>query len=113
MIKAGQIAKGHCLIWKGEPYLVTGREFVNPGKGAAFVRVKLKGLQSGKAPAGTISLPVFHRPLCHGHPEKPILPCTILSRISRTPDAARARTAGSLQRPRLKATCRPTSATST
>ncbi len=54
MIKAGQIAKGHCLIWKGEPYLVTEREFVNPGKGAAFVRVKLKGLRSGKGLQETI-----------------------------------------------------------
>ena len=54
MIKAGQIAKGQCLIWKGEPYLVTEREFVNPGKGAAFVRVKLKGLRSGKALQETI-----------------------------------------------------------
>jgi len=47
MIKAGQIAKGSCLIWKGEPYIVTEREFVNPGKGSAFVRVKLKNLRSG------------------------------------------------------------------
>ncbi len=54
MIKAGQIGKGHCLLWKGEPYLVTDREFVNPGKGAAFVRVKLKGLQTGKALQETI-----------------------------------------------------------
>jgi elongation factor P len=54
MIKAGQIAKGQCLIWKGEPYLVTEREFVNPGKGAAFVRIKLKGLRSGKALQETI-----------------------------------------------------------
>jgi elongation factor P len=54
MIKAGQIGKGHVLLWKDEPYLVTEREFVNPGKGAAFVRVKLKGLQSGKALQETI-----------------------------------------------------------
>ena len=54
MIKAGQIAKGHCLIMKGEPYLVTEREFVNPGKGSAFVRLRLKGLRSGKALAETI-----------------------------------------------------------
>ena len=47
MIKAGQIAKGTCLIWKGEPFIVTEREFVNPGKGSAFVRVKLKNLRSG------------------------------------------------------------------
>jgi elongation factor P len=54
MIKAGQIAKGSCLIWKGEPHLVTEREFVNPGKGAAFVRVKLKHLTSGSVLRETI-----------------------------------------------------------
>lgn len=48
MIKAGQIAKGTCLFWKSEPYVVTDREFVNPGKGSAFVRLKLKSLKSGK-----------------------------------------------------------------
>jgi elongation factor P len=47
MVKAGQIAKGACLIWKGQPFMVTEREFVNPGKGSAFVRLKLKNLRSG------------------------------------------------------------------
>lgn len=54
MIRPGQIAKGTCLIWKGEPYMVTEREFVNPGKGAAFVRVKLKNLRSGSVLRETI-----------------------------------------------------------
>lgn len=54
MIKAGQIAKGQFLIWKGDPYLVTDREFVNPGKGSAFVRVKMKGLISGRTLQETI-----------------------------------------------------------
>ncbi len=54
MIKAGQIAKGQCLIWKGDPYLVTEREFVNPGKGSAFVRVKLKSLMHGRVLQETI-----------------------------------------------------------
>lgn len=54
MIKAGQIAKGQCLIMKDEPYLVTDREFVNPGKGSAFVRLKLKGLRNGKVLQETI-----------------------------------------------------------
>ena len=54
MIKSGQIAKGACLIWKGEPHLVTDREFVNPGKGAAFVRVKLKSLRTGAVLRETI-----------------------------------------------------------
>lgn len=48
MIKAGAISKGMCLIMKDEPYLVTDREFVNPGKGSAFVRLKMKGLRTGK-----------------------------------------------------------------
>jgi elongation factor P len=47
MIRAGAIEKGMCLLIKGEPYLVTEREFVNPGKGAAFVRLKLKNLRTG------------------------------------------------------------------
>lgn len=54
MIKAGQIAKGQCLMWKDEPYLVTEREFVNPGKGSAFVRVKLKNLRTGRVLQETI-----------------------------------------------------------
>ena len=54
MVKAGQIAKGQCLIWKGEPFLVAEREFVNPGKGAAFVRVKLKSLRTGRVLQETI-----------------------------------------------------------
>ncbi len=54
MIKAGQIAKGHCLMWKDEPYLVADREFVNPGKGAAFVRVKLKNVRTGRVLQETI-----------------------------------------------------------
>jgi len=47
MIKAGTLAKGMFLIVKDEPYLVAEREFVNPGKGTAFVRLKLKNLKSG------------------------------------------------------------------
>jgi len=47
MIKAGGIDKGMFLLFKGEPYLVAEREFVNPGKGSAFVRVKLKSLLNG------------------------------------------------------------------
>ncbi len=54
MIKAGAIGKGMALLIKGEPYLVTEREFVNPGKGAAFVRVKLKSLTSGQTLRETI-----------------------------------------------------------
>lgn len=48
MIKAGQIEKGMCLDIKGDPYLVVEREFVNPGKGSAFAKLKLKNLKSGQ-----------------------------------------------------------------
>lgn len=47
MIKAGAVDKGMCLLHKGSPYLVAEREFVNPGKGSAFVRLKLKNLKTG------------------------------------------------------------------
>ncbi len=48
MIRAGAISKGTCLLLKGDPYQVTEREFVNPGKGQAFVRLKLKSLRTGQ-----------------------------------------------------------------
>ena len=47
MIKAGAIDKGMFLLFKDEPYQVTDREFVNPGKGSAFVRLKLKNVRTG------------------------------------------------------------------
>lgn len=54
MIKAGQISKGMCLIMKNAPHLVVDREFVNPGKGSAFVRLKLKNLINGSSLRETI-----------------------------------------------------------
>ncbi len=46
-IKAGAIAKGTFLLEKDIPYIVVEREFVNPGKGSAFARLKLKNLRTG------------------------------------------------------------------
>lgn len=46
-IKAGSIDKGMFLKEKEAPYLVVDREFVNPGKGSSFVRLKLKNLVNG------------------------------------------------------------------
>ena len=48
MIKAGAIDKGMFLLIKDDPHLVVEREFVNPGKGSAFVRLKLKNLITGQ-----------------------------------------------------------------
>ena len=54
MIRGGDIAKGSVLLNKGTPYLVVEREFVNPGKGAAFARVKMKNLRDGAVLMQTI-----------------------------------------------------------
>ena len=48
MIKAGQIDKGTALLIKGQPFICVEREFVNPGKGSAFVRLKLKSPATGQ-----------------------------------------------------------------
>lgn len=48
-IKAGAIEKNMFILEKNTPYLVTEREFVNPGKGSSFVRLKLKDQRSGAA----------------------------------------------------------------
>lgn len=54
MIKGSDIAKGTVLLSKGSPYLVVEREFVNPGKGSAFARVKMKSLKDGSVLTQTI-----------------------------------------------------------
>ena len=57
MIRGGDIAKGTVLLIKNAPYLVTEREFVNPGKGSAFARVKMKNLKDGSVLTQTIKTP--------------------------------------------------------
>ena len=54
MIKGGAIEKGMYILFKGDPYLVAEREFVNPGKGAAFTRCKLKNAKTGSVLKETI-----------------------------------------------------------
>ena len=54
MIKAGQIEKGTALLIKGQPFICIDREFVNPGKGSAFVRLKLKSPATGQVLAETM-----------------------------------------------------------
>ena len=57
MIKAGQIDKGTALLIKGQPFVCIDREFVNPGKGSAFVRLKLKSPRTGQVLAETMQSP--------------------------------------------------------
>ncbi len=57
MIRGGDISKGTVLLIKNAPYLVVEREFVNPGKGTAFARVKMKNLKDGTVLTQTIKTP--------------------------------------------------------
>ena len=46
-IKAGNIKKGSYILFKNQPYLVTKTDFLSPGKGSAFMRLKLKNVKTG------------------------------------------------------------------
>ena len=54
MIKAGQIDKGTALLIKGQPFICIDREFVSPGKGSAFVRLKMKSPSTGQTLSETM-----------------------------------------------------------
>lgn len=47
-ITTSDFQKGMFIEFKNEPSQIVEFQFVNPGKGSAFVRTKLKGLKSGK-----------------------------------------------------------------
>jgi elongation factor P len=42
------IKKGTVIKHQNELYVITSFQFVNPGKGAAFTKTKMKGISSGK-----------------------------------------------------------------
>ena len=44
MIVASECRKGAKLLYKGEPYVVVDYQHTKPGKGGAFVRLKMKNL---------------------------------------------------------------------
>ncbi len=48
MATTQDITKGIALMHKGDIHVVTDFQFVNPGKGAAFVRTRLKNVKTGK-----------------------------------------------------------------
>jgi elongation factor P len=47
-ITTGEFKKGIFIEFKGEPHQITEFQHVNPGKGSAFVRTRLKSLKTGK-----------------------------------------------------------------
>jgi len=53
-IGMGDIKKGVRLEIDGNPFKVTEFQHVKPGKGAAFVRIKIKNLQTGKVIEKTV-----------------------------------------------------------
>lgn len=46
-IKGGNLRKGMYIKFKNEPCHVTKTDFISPGKGSAFMRVKLRNLRTG------------------------------------------------------------------
>ena len=49
MISTNEFRKGIKLEHTGKPFVIVDFQFVNPGKGSAFVRTKLKNLETGQA----------------------------------------------------------------
>lgn len=47
------IAQGLTILFKNQPYIITSAQFVSPGKGSAFTRVKLRNLKTGQAAENT------------------------------------------------------------
>jgi len=47
-ISTNELKAGYKLELNGEPYLLISTEYVNPGKGQAFCRTKLKHLKTGR-----------------------------------------------------------------
>ena len=47
-IPAADFSKGKFIIFKNEPHQIVEFQHVNPGKGSAFVRTRLKALKTGK-----------------------------------------------------------------
>ena len=49
MANTTDIKKGAVIRHQGDLYVVTFCQFVNPGKGAAFTKTKMKGISSSKS----------------------------------------------------------------
>ncbi len=49
MVSINEIHKGSVIMFNDAPHLVVEHQHVNPGKGSAFVRTRLKHLMTGKS----------------------------------------------------------------
>jgi elongation factor P len=48
MASTSDIKNGMCINFNGQPYQIIEFLHVKPGKGAAFVRTKIKNLETGR-----------------------------------------------------------------
>lgn len=48
MASPSEIKKGVVILQNGEPWVVTEFQHINPGKGAAFVRTRIKNAKTGR-----------------------------------------------------------------
>lgn len=48
-MQTSDLKKGVAVRYNGETFIVANCQFVNPGKGAAFTRVKMKNVKSGRS----------------------------------------------------------------
>jgi len=55
MADTSDIKNGLCMDWNGKLWTVTEFQHVKPGKGPAFVRTKLKNIETGKVVDNTFS----------------------------------------------------------
>jgi elongation factor P len=47
-ISTSDFKRGTTVVFQGQPHQMTDVEFVNPGKGSAFFRTKMKNLKTGR-----------------------------------------------------------------
>ena len=47
-VSTAEFRKGMHIVYRDEPWQIVELEFVNPGKGSAFYRTKLRNMQSGR-----------------------------------------------------------------
>lgn len=48
LVTTNDFKRGLTVIFQGQPHQMVDVEFVNPGKGSAFYRTRLKGLRTGR-----------------------------------------------------------------
>ncbi len=46
-VNGGNLKKGMYIDFRNEPHVVTGTQFVSPGKGSAFTRAKIRNVKTG------------------------------------------------------------------